>query len=84
MSYIGNAPIPGGVYPEDVSDKANTSTGSFSLPSGTTAQRPSPATGQMVRKNVDTGLVEYYDPTTGAWSGIDPGGTAFLMALIYS
>ena len=47
-----------------VSDQANTSTGYFDLPAGTTAQRPgSPATG-MIRFNTDTNVVESYDGTS--------------------
>ena len=45
----------------NVSDQANTSTGYFALPSGTTAQRPgSPANG-MVRYNSTTGFAEIYE-----------------------
>ena len=43
-----------------VSDQANTSTGYFDLPAGTTAQRPgSPATGN-VRVNTETNSLEHY------------------------
>jgi len=46
-----------------VSDQANTSTGYFDLPAGTTAQRPaSPATG-MVRYNTTLSLYEAYSGT---------------------
>jgi len=49
------------VTPTAVSDQANTSTGYFDLPAGTTAQRPgSPNTG-MSRYNSDTGFAEYYN-----------------------
>lgn len=45
----------------EVSDDANTSTGAFDLPAGTTAQRPgSPATGN-IRHNSDNAVVEFYD-----------------------
>jgi hypothetical protein len=51
--------------PLGVSDKANTSTGFLSLPSGTTAQRPvSPANG-YVRYNTTTTKVEAYQ--NGEW-----------------
>lgn len=44
-----------------VSGDANTSTGAFDLPAGTTAQRPgSPTTGN-IRHNTETGVVEFYD-----------------------
>ena len=50
--------------PTAVSDQANTSTGYFGLPAGTTAQRPgSPAAG-FTRFNTTTQYVEYYDGTT--------------------
>ena len=55
------------VTPTAVSDQANTSTGGFSLPAGTTAQRPgTPDTGET-RFNSTTGSVEFYDGT--AWIG---------------
>ena len=44
------------------------STGFFDLPSGTTAQRPSPTSG-MIRYNSTLNLAEYYDGTT--WKAID-------------
>jgi len=51
------------VTPTAVSDQANTSTGGFSMPTGTTAQRPgSPDTGES-RYNSTTGSLEYYDST---------------------
>ena len=47
--------------PAGVSDKANTSTGSFDVPSGTTAERPSsPSTGET-RFNSTLNRMEYYD-----------------------
>ena len=54
----------------NVSDKPNTSTGSFSLPSGTTAQRPASPTVGMIRYNTTLGFVEQY--TTDGWQGIAP------------
>ena len=44
---------------------ADSATGGLFLPSGTTAQRPTPATGQM-RFNTTTGSVEVYNGTS--WS----------------
>ena len=44
------------------------STGFFDLPTGTTAQRPTP-TGGMIRFNSTLGLAEYYDGTS--WKAID-------------
>jgi hypothetical protein len=58
------------VTPTAVSDQANTSTGYFDVPSGTTAQRPaSPNTG-MLRYNTDTGSLEQY--TSTGWSALSP------------
>jgi len=49
------------VTPANVSDQANTSTGYFSLPSGTTAQRPgSPAVG-YTRYNTSLNYIEYWN-----------------------
>lgn len=56
--------------PTNVSDKANTSTGYFAIPSGTTAQRPANPTGNMIRKNTTTGYIEYYDVASSLWVGI--------------
>jgi len=56
------------VSPAFVSDQDNTSTGYFDLPNGTTAQRPSAASG-MIRYNSTTALAEYYDGS--AWKSID-------------
>ena len=56
------------VSPAFVSDQDNTSTGYFDLPNGTTAQRPSAASG-MIRYNSTLNLAEYYDGTS--WKAID-------------
>ena len=56
------------VSPAFVSDQDNTSTGYFDLPNGTTAQRPTPASG-MIRFNATIGLAEYYDGSQ--WKSID-------------
>jgi hypothetical protein len=58
--------------PAGVSDQANTSTGYFDLPSGTTAQRPGTANTGMVRYNSTLSIVETYNGT--AWTGL--GGSA--------
>jgi len=42
---------------------ADSATGGLYLPAGTTAQRPTPATGQM-RFNTTTGSVEVYNGTS--------------------
>ena len=56
------------VSPAFVSDQDNTSTGYFDLPNGTTAQRPTPASG-MIRYNSTTSLAEYHDGVS--WKPID-------------
>lgn len=53
------------VTPTAVSDQANTSTGAFDLPSGTTAQRPGSASSGYTRFNTDLGVMENYDGS--AW-----------------
>ena len=74
----GNIPLFSGSYndltnapsitPTSVSDQANTSTGYFDVPAGTTAQRPvSPNVG-MVRYNTDLGSLEQY--TSSGWGTI--------------
>jgi hypothetical protein len=56
-----------GGNPTTVSDQANTSTGYFDLPSGTTAQRPgTPATGNM-RWNTTDEALEHYGGSAGGW-----------------
>jgi hypothetical protein len=53
-----------------VSDTANTSTGYFQLPQGTTAQRPaSPANG-MSRINTTDGSFEIYSTVNSSWNAI--------------
>ena len=50
-----------------VSDQANTSTGYFDLPAGTTAQRPGTPADGMLRLNTDTDSAEIYND--GSWVG---------------
>lgn len=58
---LSNKPTIPSVTPTAVSDQANSSTGYFDLPTGTTAQRPgSPNTG-YVRYNSDNSGIEFYD-----------------------
>jgi hypothetical protein len=52
-----------GVTPAVVSDQANTSTGYFDLPAGTTAQRPGSFTSGQTRYNTTLGVLEYSDGT---------------------
>ena len=53
--------------PTAVSDQANTSTGYFDLPSGTTAQRPASPSAGMIRHNTTNGQPEWYDAVNGVW-----------------
>jgi len=67
QSYVDSEVGAISVTPTQVSDQANTSTGYFDLPAGTTAQRPvSPASG-MIRHNTTTGSPEWYDNGSGSW-----------------
>jgi len=56
------------VPPAYVSDQANTATGYFDLPSGTTAQRPVSLTSGQIRYNSTNTQVEYSDGTY--WYGL--------------
>ena len=47
--------------PAAVSDQDNTSTGIFSLPAGTTNQRPASAAAGYIRHNTDDNLIETFD-----------------------
>ena len=68
--------------PAAVSDAANSSTGYFALPAGTTAQRPgSPAFG-MIRANTTTGLPEWYDSDASEWKPFNVGITYAVDYLV--
>lgn len=63
----------GGATPAQVSDQTNTSTGYFSVPIGTTAQRPaSPANGSF-RMNTTTGYPEWWSSAGSTWVQINQG-----------
>ena len=62
----------GKVTPDAVSDKDNESTGYFALPSGTSAERPAPASAGYTRYNTDTGSVEFYDGTNWISTNLIP------------
>jgi len=85
--YDGNSWVRSGTSitgPADVSDRANTSTGFFSLPRGTTAQRPTSVNDGYMRFNTDLDRVEYYDVTLASWitvSGVT--STASSMSVEY-
>jgi hypothetical protein len=70
------------VTPTAVSSQANTATDYFSLPVGTTAQRPgSPASG-MVRMNSTTGEPEWYDSARSAWTRFSESDAYFVDYLV--
>lgn len=71
-SINGNAATVTAVTPSQVSDQANTSTGFFDLPVGTTAQRGSPTSG-AIRFNSDTPGYEGYNGS--AWGSLGGGNT---------
>ena len=54
------------VSPAAISDQANTSTGYFDIPSGTTAQRPSSPNSGYIRLNTTIGSLEFWN--NGSWS----------------
>ena len=73
----------GEATPTSVSDQANTSTGYFDLPAGTTAQRPgSPATG-WTRMNTTTGTLEFYDGTSWVSTNLVPT-VASVTGVVYT
>lgn len=73
----------GGGTPASVSDQANTSTGYFSLPRGTTAQRPgSPPQSGLCRMNTDNNQPEWYDSVNGIWVEFADGRQYDVEALI--
>ena len=69
IANTGSAPTWGSVSvtPTAVSDQANTSTGFFDLPSGTTAQRPSSPDNGYIRFNTTLNAVECYSGVSSAW-----------------
>ncbi len=67
------------VTPALISDKSNTSTGSFDLPSGTTAQRPSSPNVGMQRWNTDLGAMEYWNGTIWTTSFVMQYSSDYLL-----
>ena len=61
------------IGPTEISDKANTSTGSLVMPVGTTAQRPGTPTTGMFRMNSTTKAPEWYDTVTSSWVNFSEG-----------
>ncbi len=60
------------VTPTAVSDQANTSTGAFDIPSGTTAQRPGSPSSGYIRMNTTSGSLEFYDGSTWIATNLIP------------
>jgi hypothetical protein len=59
-----------------VSDTANTSTGYFQIPQGTTAQRPGTPANGMIRLNTSTNVFEIYSTNLAAWTTVTSLTTA--------
>lgn len=70
------------VPPAYVSDQTNTSTGYFSIPVGTTAQRPATPTNGSIRQNTTLGYPEWYDATVGSWQSFTSTGGVFSADFI--
>jgi len=57
-------------------------TGAWKMPVGTTAQRPTGASG-LIRQNSDTGNPEWYDATTSAWLNFsNPAGYSISYLVV--
>lgn len=54
----------------------------ITLPSGTTAQRPTGAAG-LIRHNTTTGLIEYWDTTNSVWAAFQATGGAQANGVIF-
>lgn len=68
------------ITPTSVSDQANSSTGYFDLPAGTTAQRPGSPTSGASRFNSDTGFAEYWTGSQWATYGnLSPTSIQYLV-----
>jgi hypothetical protein len=72
---LGTKAVPADITPTNVSDKNNTSTGYFDLPSGNTSQRPGSANAGNFRYNAEVGAPEYYNGTTWLSLGTLDGST---------
>ena len=85
ISINGNSVSLGGSYTvtsANVSDQANTSTGYFSLPLGTTAQRPTPSQAGGVRMNSSTGTPEWYSSVASAWVAFNAAAPYLVNYLV--
>lgn len=54
----------------DLNNTTINDTGFLTLPAGTTAQRPVSPQNGMLRRNTDTGVIEYYNGNTSSWEDI--------------
>ena len=70
------------VTPTAVSDQANSSTGYFALPSGTTAQRPASAANGYTRYNTTTAQIEVYNATYSNWSNAGTSGAQYSASYL--
>ena len=71
------------VTPTAVSDQPNTSTGGFSVPAGTTAQRPSSPDSGETRFNTDDGSLEFWDGANWVRTNLIPEITS-VTGTIYA
>lgn len=65
-----------------VCDQANTSTGYFDLPAGTTAQRPASPHSGTTRFNTTLGYPEWYDPASATWVPYSEGVPYTIQYLV--
>ena len=73
--------VPADITPTNVSDKNNTSTGAFDIPSGTTAQRPGSPNAGYTRFNTSLNGVEVYDGSS--WTLIATQGIVTTSLGLY-
>lgn len=73
--------IPADITPTNVSDKSNSSTGYFDLPSGTIAQRPGSPTSGNARFNTTANAVEVYTGSTWSLIGAKDGSSYASAAI---
>ena len=76
---MANTKIPSELLPSELADVGGT--GSITLPSGTTAQRPSSPVNGMIRYNTTTSSFEGYGSAWGAIGGGATGGGTDAWAL---
>lgn len=67
-------PKSGSLLDDGIGNAIYNGTGSITLPTGTTAQRPVTPTAGMFRGNSETGIPEFWDNITNAWGVVSGGG----------